>query len=148
MTLSDCVLFVILTESDKGERLMKIIDDEQFFEYQAEWFKTQFQKGTDSGVWLDFKGVQNAYKMDRLDSFFEDVKHLRAMLNETGLKRLNNAISARRKRLKKTGYKSIQLNVQDSVAQKFNVMCHEMNLTQSEMFERLISGEVQMDMFK
>lgn len=126
---------------------MKIIDDEQLFEYQTDWFKAQFQKGEVSGVWLDFKGVQNAYKMDRLNNFFDDVRHLRAMLNETGLKRLNNAISARKKRLKKTGYKSIQLNIQSSIADKFNLMCKERNLTQSEMFEQLISGEVQMDMF-
>lgn len=126
---------------------MKIIDDEQFFEYQSEWFKTQFQKGEESGVWVDFKGVSNAFKIDRFNNFFDDVTHLRTMLNDTGLKRLNNAISARRKRLKKTGYKSIQLNVQGLIADKFNLMCKEKNLTQSEMFEQLISGEVQMDMF-
>jgi len=69
------------------------------------------------------------------------------MINEVGLKRLNNAISARRKRDKKTGYRSIQLNVQSAIAEKFNLMCTNKNLTQSEMFEKLISGEVQMDMF-
>jgi len=127
---------------------MKIIDDEQFFEYQTEWFKTQFQKGDESGVWVDFKGVQTAYKMDRLNDFFSDVRHLRSMLNDTGFKRLNNAISARKKRLKKTGYKSIQLNVQDGIADKFNLMCQEKNMTQSELFEQLISGEVQMNMFR
>lgn len=126
---------------------MKIINDKQFFEYQSEWFKTQFQKGTAAGVWIDFKGVSNAFKLDRFEDFFEDVTHLRAMLNETGIKRLNNAISAHKKRLRKTGYKSIQLNVQDAIADKFNLMCRKKNMTQSEMFEKLISGEVQMDLF-
>ena len=126
---------------------MKIIDDEAFFEYQTEWFKAQFQKGDPSGVWKDHKQVMFAYKIDKKDGFFTEIYMLRDMLNDVGIKRLNNAISARKKRLRKTGSMSIQMNVPKAIADKFNLMCQKRNLTQSDMFEKLLTGEVQMDMF-
>lgn len=127
---------------------MKIIDDEQFFEYQSEWFKTQFKKGDSSGVWIDFKGVEHAFKMDRYGSMFEDVTHVRKMLNEVGLKRLNNAISARRKRINQTDKKSVQLTLDKNVASKLKLMAETKGLTQSEIIEGMITGEIQMDLFK
>ncbi|MEJ6080891.1 hypothetical protein MT391_20525 [Vibrio sp. 1-Bac 57] len=127
---------------------MKIIDDEQFFEYQSEWFKTQFKKGDSSGVWIDFKGVEHAFKMDRYGSMFEDVTHIRKMLNEVGLKRLNNAISARRKRINQTNKKSIQLTLDKNVASKLKLMAETKGMTQSEIIEGMITGEIQMDLFK
>lgn len=132
---------------DNKENEMKIIDDEMLFDYQKEWFKTQFKGEENSGVWNDFKSVDVAYKMSR-DDFFDDVKHLRTMLNGIGLKRLNNAISARRKRMRRKNYKSIQINVEEAIADKFNTMCAEKNMTQSELFENMIRGEVQMSLFK
>lgn len=127
---------------------MKIIDDEQFFEYQSEWFKTQFKKGDSSGVWIDFKGVEHAFKMDRYGSMFEDVTHIRKMLNEVGLKRLNNAISARRKRINQTDKKSVQLTLDKNVASKLKLMAETKGMTQSEIIEGMITGEIQMDLFK
>ena len=127
---------------------MKIIDDEQFFEYQSEWFKTQFKKGDSSGVWIDFKGVEHAFKMDRYGSMFEDVIHVRKMLNEVGLKRLNNAISARRKRINQTDKKSVQLTLDKNVASKLKLMAETKGMTQSEIIEGMITGEIQMDLFK
>ncbi|MEJ6080894.1 ribbon-helix-helix domain-containing protein [Vibrio sp. 1-Bac 57] len=127
---------------------MKIIDDEQFFEYQSEWFKTQFKKGDSSGVWIDFKGVEHAFKMDRYGSMFEDVTHVRKMLNEVGLKRLNNAISARRKRINQTDKKSVQLTLDKNVASKLKLMAETKGMTQSEIIEGMITGEIQMDLFK
>ena len=127
---------------------MKIIDDEQFFEYQSEWFKTQFKKGNSSGVWIDFKGVEHAFKMDRYGSMFEDVTHIRKMLNEVGLKRLNNAISARRKRINQTDKKSVQLTLDKNVASKLKLMAETKGMTQSEIIEGMITGEIQMDLFK
>lgn len=127
---------------------MKIIDDEQFFEYQSEWFKTQFKKGDSSGVWIDFKGVEHAFKMDRYGSMFEDVTHVRKMLNEVGLKRLNNAISARRKRINQTDKKSVQLTLDKNVASKLKLMAETKGMTQSEVIEGMITGEIQMDLFK
>lgn len=127
---------------------MKIIDDEQFFEYQSEWFKTQFKKGDSSGVWIDFKGVEHAFKMDRYGSMFEDVTHIRKMLNEVGLKRLNNAISARRKRINQTDKKSVQLTLDKNVASKLKLMAETKGMTQSEIVEGMITGEIQMDLFK
>lgn len=127
---------------------MKIIDDEQFFEYQSEWFKTQFKKGDSSGVWVDFKGVEHAFKMDRYGSMFEDVTHIRKMLNEVGLKRLNNAISARRKRINQTDKKSVQLTLDKNVASKLKLMAETKGMTQSEIIEGMITGEIQMDLFK
>lgn len=127
---------------------MKIIDDEQFFEYQSEWFKTQFKKGDSSGVWVDFKGVEHAFKMDRYGSMFEDVTHIRKMLNEVGLKRLNNAISARRKRINQTDKKSVQLTLDKNVASKLKLMAETKGMTQSEIVEGMITGEIQMDLFK
>ena len=127
---------------------MKIIDDEQFFEYQSEWFKTQFKKGDSSGVWIDFKGVEHAFKMDRYGSMFEDVTHIRKMLNEVGLKRLNNAISARRKRINQADKKSVQLTLDKKVASKLKLMAENQNMTQSEIIAGMITGEIQMDLFK
>ncbi|MEJ6124007.1 ribbon-helix-helix domain-containing protein [Vibrio sp. 2-Bac 85] len=127
---------------------MKIIDDEQFFEYQSEWFKTQFKKGDSSGVWIDFKGVEHAFKMDRYGSMFGDVTHIRKMLNEVGLKRLNNAISARRKRINQTNKKSVQLTLDKNVASKLKLMAETKGMTQSEIIEGMITGEIQMDLFK
>lgn len=127
---------------------MKIIDDEQFFEYQSEWFKTQFKKGDSSGVWIDFKGVEHAFKMDRYGSMFEDVTHVRKMLNEVGLKRLNNAISARRKRINQADKKSVQLTLDKNVASKLKLMAETKGMTQSEIIEGMITGEIQMDLFK
>ncbi|MEJ6080858.1 ribbon-helix-helix domain-containing protein [Vibrio sp. 1-Bac 57] len=127
---------------------MKIIDDEQFFEYQSEWFKTQFKKGDSSGVWIDFKGVEHAFKMDRYGSMFEDVTHIRKMLNEVGLKRLNNAISARRKRINQTDKKSVQLTLDKNIASKLKLMAETKGVTQSEIIEGMITGEIQMDLFK
>ncbi len=127
---------------------MKIIDDKIFFEYQSEWFKTQFKKGISSGVWNDFKGVENAFKMDRFGTMFDDVKHARTMLNEVGLKRLNNAISARRKRIKQVSKKSVQLTLDKDVAFKLKLMAESKSMTQSEVIEGMITGELQMDLFR
>ena len=127
---------------------MKIIDNEIFFEYQSEWFKTQFKKGDLSGVWIDFKGVENAFKMDRYGAMFDDVKHVRKMLNEVGLKRLNNAISAHRKRINQTSKKSVQLTLDKNVASKLKIMAESKGMTQSEIIEGMITGEIQMDLFK
>lgn len=122
---------------------IKVIDDEQFFKYQTEWFKTQFNIGASSGVWRDFIGVQTSFKMDFDKDMFEDVKHVRYMLNEVGLKRLSNAVSAHKKRINQANKRSVQLTLDPSVALKLRQLALNQNMTQSEVVQQLLIGEVQ-----
>lgn len=130
---------------------MKLIDNDKYYGVQSAWFIKQINGG-DSGVWIDWQGAKLSlldYQSNFEKEFFgQELRELRTFLSETGLKRLNNAISAHIKRSKKSDLKTVQLNLPLGIADKFKTMAENQNMTMSEMLEKLITGDVTMDLFR
>ena len=126
---------------------MRIIDDAKYFETQRKWFNTQIAKGNSSDCWLDFEGAKMALTALRNDELKQgewdelDLFRLRSFLNDTGIKKLNNAISAFKKREKKNlEQKQILVYLKSDTVRKLNRICKTQDLTQSDLLEILISG--------
>ena len=126
---------------------MKLIDNDKYYGVQSAWFIKQINAG-DSGVWIDWQGAKmslQGYQSNFDNIFFGgELRELREFLSATGLKRLNNAISAHIKRAKKDGLKTVQLQLPVEIADKFLAMSADHQLTMSDMLVMLVRGEIQL----
>ena len=120
---------------------MKLIENPEYFSVQITWFNTQISR-VDSDVWSDrYKDQEKISAIAKTACNYysgEELEALRAFLNETGLKRLNNSISAYKKR--QAGRKKpVQLSLLPKTAEKLSKLASDKKQTISEYVEEMVS---------
>ena len=119
---------------------MLLIDDPLYYPVQIKWFNSQISNIA-SDVWIDKWGKRKQIEAIAIKSsnyYYEsELKELRGYLNDTGLKRLNNSISAFKRR-QETRLKPVQLTLSPEAQNKLTKLRALTGETQSEYIENLI----------